>query len=91
MAKHYIYSDNEVTPLLTIDTFDKDKLKEAILERLKTHPYDTLTHEKESFDKKHIGNDILGFYQNDDKQRPCRLIIKGHREYLKPFDITKPI
>lgn len=85
MAKHYIYSDNEIDPLLTIDTFDKNVLKGTILNRLKTHPSDTLTHEKEILDKKYVGNDILGFYQNDGSQRPCRLIIKGHREYLKPL------
>lgn len=84
--KHYIFSDNEDAAILTIDTFNKETLKAAILNRLKTHPFDTLTHEKENLDKKYVGNDILGFYQNNEKQIPCRLIIKGHQEYFKPLD-----
>jgi hypothetical protein len=36
--KHYIFSDNEDAAILTIDTFNKETLKAAILNRLKTHP-----------------------------------------------------
>ena len=72
-AKHYLYSDNEIEPIVIFDVFDNAAIKNAILERLKTHSSDTLTHEKESFDKKYVGNDILGFYQNDDKGTPCKL------------------
>ncbi len=85
MPRHFLYSDNKDACILELEEFDREKLKQGILDALAADPSDSITHEKESIDKTHVGNDILGFYEVN-KGKPCRLILKGNKTLYKQLN-----
>lgn len=87
--KHLLFSQNNDMPIAWFDQFDKEAIKEAIVERLTLDPTDTLEHCKEyskSDLKRFYGHEIISFYQCNKKGKPCRVIWKGDKEYLKPLN-----
>lgn len=66
-------------PIEWFDTFDKDKIKDAIIKRLTEHPNDSLEHCKEFSKKdqrKYYGHEIINFYQMH-KGKACKVTTSG--------------
>ena len=65
--------------------FDAAEIKSKIIEHLKQYPADTLEHCKEYNKKdikKYYGMEILNFYKCNKNGHPCRVVLKGYKEYL---------
>jgi hypothetical protein len=85
--KHALFSQSLDVHVRWFEKFDKQAIKTAIVEHLKQYPDDVLEHCKD-YPKGEVGcgMEIINFYQNFNN-KPCRLIIKGNREYYKPLTV----
>jgi hypothetical protein len=81
---HYISSFDTDEIIENFDTFDKDKIKDAIVKHLQTNPKDTVALYKVSTNKKTYGDDLIDFFENHPKTgKTCKVITKGTKEYFK--------
>lgn len=81
--KHYL--DGEKGNFATFETFDKDKIKEAIIKRLTEVPDDLVIHYKDCEDKKQVA-DLVDMYEVNPKNgKPSLIIQKGNRSFYKPL------
>lgn len=89
--QHSLFSHNEDRSIKWFDKFDKQAIKEAIVEHLTTNPTDTLEHCKEfskSDLRRFVGNEIINFYSVNPKNKKISLVItKGNKEYFKALKI----
>jgi len=87
--KHALFSQSLDVHVRWFEKFDKQAIKTAIVEHLKQYPDDVLEHCKDYPKEeagKYYGMEIINFYQNFNN-KPCRLIMKGNREYYKPLTV----
>lgn len=80
---HYISSFDTDEIIENFDTFDKDKIKDAIVKHLQKNPTDTVTLYKVSKNTEFYGNDLIDFFGNNKKGNPSKIITKGNKEYFK--------
>jgi len=69
--------------IYTCQPFDPVKLKQAIIEYLENHPKAEIEHTKDS--KTYESFESLNFYQLNKNGKPCRVIFKGTKQFLKPL------
>jgi hypothetical protein len=84
---HLLFSHNQDRPIQWFDKYNPIAIKEAIVQHLKDNPDDTVEHCKEYDNrelKKYAGYKIINFYTTANC-RPCKIILKGNKEYLKPL------
>ena len=77
-------------PIVWFDKFDAAAIKEGIIKHLTDNPTDTIEHCKEYSKediKKYYGNEIINFYKCNKNGHPCRVVLKGNKEYLSKLDI----
>ena len=85
----YLESSDTNTTIKVFETFDKDKIRQTIVEHLSKFPNDYIEYSKDyKQPTKFAGTEHLGLYtSNPITNEPCRVIIKCEREYYKPINI----
>ena len=84
--KHSLFSQDHNMPIAWFDKFNAAEIKQGIIKHLKQFPADTLEHCKEYSKediKKYYGMEILNFYKCNSGGVPCKVVLKGDKEYLK--------
>lgn len=84
---HYLFSQDQDTIIETFETFDKEKIKESIINHLSVCPLDTLEHCKD-YSKKDIkrfyGYQIINFYRINPKNKlVSKIITRNGKEYYQ--------
>ena len=86
---YYLFSQEKEQIVFYSETFEKDKIKEAIIKHLTENKNDVLEYCKDypkNSIKKYYGMNILSFYQNNKKGIPCKVILRGDKEYFKTLN-----
>jgi Mg/Co/Ni transporter MgtE len=90
MTTHSLFSQNEDRVIEFFEKYDKDVIKKAILNHLKLNPTDTVEHCKEypkNSIKRHIGTEILNFYEVNPKSNKVSLVYsKGDKQYYRSIE-----
>lgn len=90
MFTHSLYSQNNEMPIAFFEGFNRDNIKEQIIEHLKENPTDTVELCKEfkgNDVRKYYGNEILNFYEvNPKNNQPSLVVIKGNKQYFKSLN-----
>jgi len=86
--KHLLWSQDLDMSVQWFDKFNPNEIKEGIIKHLQQYPNDVVEHCKE-YNKqdaqKYYGFNILNYYQNNKQGKPCTVITKGSKEFLKPL------
>lgn len=86
MFTHQLYSHDSNNVVALFEKFNKEDIKKEIIEHLQKFPEDMLQFEKISNDKKYVGNDILGFYEvNQKNKKVSKVVTKGNRDFYVPL------
>lgn len=89
--KHYLYSWNKELNVYTFDKFNKEAIKEAILDYLTAHPDDTLEHTKdmnlEDRETYYGDTEIINFYSVcPSSNKISKIVSKNGKDYFQPLD-----
>lgn len=87
---YYLESLDSHTPIATFQNFDREAIKETIVKHLANNPLDYIEYSKDyKQPTKYAGTEHLGLFANNPvSNQPCKIIIKGEREYYKPLTIN---
>lgn len=82
---HYLQDITKEYPnyIYTCQPFDKNKIKEKLVEYLKENPKAEICHSKDN--KTYESFEVLDHYQLNNKGQLCKSIFKSQKEYLKPI------
>jgi hypothetical protein len=84
--QHLLFSQNQDMPIEFFEKFDRQEIKQRIIDALKKDPTDVIEHCREypkNNVKKFYGNEILSFYQVNPKNgKPSKVITRGNKEYF---------
>lgn len=86
--KHALFSHDQDMYIEWFEKFDANTIKESIINHLTKFPADTLEHTKEYSKedvKKYYGMEIINFYKCNKGGAPCKVILKGNKEFTKPI------
>jgi len=85
--KHFIYSADLETDVISLNEFDKNLLLTTIVNHLSNYPDDMLTHEKEftpEEKRKYVGRNVINVYEINPKSgKPSLCFTKGNKTFYK--------
>jgi hypothetical protein len=91
MLAHKLYSQDQDLFIAYFDKFDKQEIKNTIIDFLKQNPNDVLEHCKEYSKtdiKKYYGSEIISFYgMNPKNGKVSKIITKGNKDYFKDIEV----
>lgn len=83
--KHMLFSQNEDRYIKYFDKFDREAIKNSIVEHLTRYQGDTIEHCKEfntANIKRFYGDEIINFYEINPKNgKVSKIIMKGNKKY----------
>lgn len=87
---HYLFSQDNDTFIANFDKFDRNAIKNKIIEYLKAWPLDTIEHCKDYSKndlKRFSGYNILNLYGVNPKNKKVSLIItRGGKQYYRSIE-----
>lgn len=87
MPKYYLQSQHTDQVIQRFQSFDKEAIRTAIISHLKANASDTVEYYKESKDKKYVGDDLLDFYEvNQKSNKVSKLIFKGSKTFYRSIE-----
>ena len=89
MKTHSLFSQNKDMPVQWFPKFDKEPIRQAIINLLTEDPKDTIElcreYPKDSY-KRFYGSEIISFYEVNPKTgQPSKVILKGDKQYYTPL------
>jgi hypothetical protein len=88
--KHYLFSHEQDTLVKTFDKFDRNTIKNEIIDHLRSNPTDTIEHCKDYTKteiKRFYGYNILNMYQvNPNNNKVSLIVTKGNKEYYRNIE-----
>lgn len=87
---YYLESLDTNKTIATFEVFNRDAIRDAILNHLANNPLEWIEYTKDyKQPTKYAGTEHLGLFANNPvSNQPCKIIIKGEREYYKPLTIN---
>lgn len=87
---YYLESLDTNKTIATFEVFNKEAIKAAIVTHLANNPLEFIEYSKDyKQPTKYAGTEHLGLFANNPlNNQPCKVIIKGEREYWKPLTIN---
>jgi hypothetical protein len=87
---YYLESLDNHKTIATFEKFDREAIKEAIVKHLADNPLDYIEYSKDfKLPTRYAGTEHLAFFANNPvSNQPCKVILKGEREFYKPLTIN---
>jgi len=87
---HHLFSQNKDMLVKTFDKFDRNTIKNEIIDHLRKNPTDTIEHTKDyskSDLKRFYGYEVLNVYQVNPKNNKVSLVItKGDKDFFRNIE-----
>ena len=88
--KHHLFSQDNDMLIATFDKFDREVIKNEIIDHLRNNPTDTIEHCKDYTKhelKRFYGYNILNFYKvNPNNNKVSLIVTKGNKEYYRNIE-----
>lgn len=88
--KHYLFSQEKDMLVKTFDKFDRNTIKNEIIDHLRNNPTDTIEHCKDYTKteiKRFYGCNILNLYKvNPNNNKVSLIVTKGNKEYYRNIE-----
>jgi hypothetical protein len=88
--KHHLFSQDNDMLIATFDKFDREVIKNEIINHLRVCPLDTVEHCKDYTKhelKRFVGYNIINFYRVNPKNKKVSLIVtRGNKEYYRSIE-----